>query len=147
MAEKHKKRAGLKSVYRLLDANLNRCREGLRVLEDTSRFVYGDTVFFRLFRRERHKLDLLTRKLYPELIAARNSRDDEGRVLKESGRPDVDSLVFANFRRCEESLRALEEYGKIFSARAGSEFKEIRFTVYQLEKDAMLNWKLNHSWQ
>lgn len=136
-----------KRIFRLLDANLNRCREGLRVLEDTARFIFGDAAFFRSFRRERHKLDLLTRRLYPELVHARDSRQDEGRTIKEGGRLDAVSLVFANFRRCEESLRALEEYGKLFSARAGSEFKEIRFAVYQLEKDTMRKWKLRPSWQ
>ena len=136
-----------KGVSRLLDANLNRCREGLRVLEDTARFVFSDSDFFRSFRRERHKLDILTRKRYPELVAARESRQDEGRLIREGDRSNVDSLIFANFRRCEESLRVLEEYGKLFSARTGSEFKEIRFAVYQLEKDAMRKWRLKHSWQ
>ncbi len=135
-----------KSVFRLLDANLNRCREGLRVLEDTARFVQNDPRFFRLFRRERHKLDILTRKLYPELIAARDSQDDEGRVIRESARPNIGALIFANFRRCEESLRVLEEYGKLFSARAGSEFKEIRFAVYRMERDAQRKWELKNSW-
>ena len=136
-----------KPVLRLLDANLNRCREGLRVLEDTARFIHNDARFFRAFRRERHKLDLLTRNLYPKLLESRDSLTDEGRALPEGGRAHVDALVFANFRRCEESLRVLEEYGKLFSARAGSEFKEIRFAVYRLEKEAMRKWKLTHSWQ
>ena len=132
-----------KGIFRLLDANLNRCREGLRVLEDTARFVHDDAKFFQVFRRERHKVDILTRRLYPELIAARESQDDEGRTIRESGRTDVIALIFANFRRCEESLRVLEEYGKLFSARAGSEFKEIRFAVYALERDAQRKWRLS----
>ena len=130
-----------KAAFRLLDANLNRCREGLRVLEDTSRFIHGDSYFFRSFRRERHKLDILTRRLYPELIASRESQEDEGRTIREGRRPDMKAIVLANFRRCEESLRVLEEYGKLFSARAGSEFKEIRFAAYRLEKEAMQKWK------
>ena len=147
MAAKSKEKSVSKSISRLLDANLNRCREGARVLEDTARFIFDDADFFRLFRRERHKLDILTRKLYPELVASRNSQEDEGRTIKEGARSNIDSLIFANFRRCEESLRVLEEYSKLFSARAGSEFKEIRFAVYQLEKDVMRKWKLKHSWQ
>ncbi len=142
MAPKTKEGPKDKGIFRLLDANLNRCREGLRVLEDTARFVHADGGFFQEFRRERHKLDILTRRLYPELIAARESRNDEGRLMRETGRTDVNALIFANFRRCEESLRVLEEYGKLFSARAGSEFKEIRFTIYTLEKEAQRKWKL-----
>ncbi|MBU0952742.1 MAG: thiamine phosphate synthase, partial [Elusimicrobia bacterium] len=32
------------------------------------------------------------------------------------------------------ALRVLEEYSKLFSASAGSEFKKIRFKLYTLEK-------------
>src|SRR3989344_3485574 len=105
-----------RAVLRLLDANLNGCREGFRVLEDAARFVRNDPRFFRAFRSQRHRLDRITRRHYPDLVAARESGQDEGRAVKEGGRSDVDSLVFANFRRCEESLRGLEEYGKLFSA-------------------------------
>lgn len=131
-----------KPVFRILDANLNRCREGLRVLEDTARFIHGDSQFFRALRRERHKLDILTRRLYPDMVASRDSQEDEGRNIREGGRPDAAAIVSANFRRCEESLRVLEEYGKLFSARAGSEFKEIRYAVYRLETEAQKRWKL-----
>ncbi len=142
MPAKGKNKLSTESILRLLDANLNRCREGLRVLEDTARFIFKDDGFFRSFRRERHKIDLLTRKLYPSLVQARNSLEDEGRTMREGGRPNLHGLISANLRRCEESLRVLEEYGKLFSPRAGSEFKEVRFAVYQLEKEAMKKWKM-----
>ncbi len=125
------------SVLRLLDANLNRAREGLRVLEDTARFVWNDSALFRKFRAERHGLDLVTRKFYPELLRSRDSRNDEGRVTAESGRNSVKSVVAANFRRCEESLRVLEEYGKVFAKGAAKEFKRMRFGIYTLEKKTM----------
>jgi thiamine-phosphate pyrophosphorylase len=131
-----------KSVLRLLDANLNRCREGFRVLEDTARFVRNDERFFLAFRSQRHKLDRLTRRLYPELVAARSGANDAGRTVKEGGRANKDAIIFANFRRCEESLRVLEEYGKLFSAAAGRKFKEMRFTAYELETAAKIKWKL-----
>lgn len=124
-------------VLRLLDANLNRCREGLRVLEDTARFMWEDGELFESFRRERHALDVVTRKLYPELVASRNSERDRGRGVAEGGRERFESVVAANLRRCEESLRVLEEYGKLFSARAGARFKKIRFKMYDLEKRAL----------
>lgn len=122
------------NTLRLLDANLNRCREGLRVLEDTARFVWNDEKLFLQFRGERHLLDHLTRKHYPQLIHARNSQQDDGRTLPEKGRKNIKSVVTANFRRCEESLRVLEEYGKVFSKSAASKFKAIRFKFYNLEK-------------
>lgn len=126
-------------ILRLLDANLNRCREGLRVLEDTARFVFENESWFRKFRTERHLLDQLTRRFYPQLLESRNSQEDSGRRIKEEKRENSESIVFANFRRCEESLRVLEEYGKIFSGGADSEFKKMRFKIYDLEKDVLKN--------
>jgi len=135
MARRHAVPKGTSSgVYRLLDANLNRCREGLRVLEDTARFVWDDQGLFRTFRRERHRLDAMVRSRYPDLVAARNSQEDRGRTVKEGGRDGVDAVVAANLRRCQESLRVLEEYDKIFPRNAAREFKRIRFRVYALEK-------------
>jgi thiamine-phosphate pyrophosphorylase len=123
------------ALFRVADANLNRCREGLRVLEDTARFFWKDKRFFQKFRVERHRLDRLTRQFYPELIQARNSEQDDGRQILESKREDMDGVIIANFRRCEESLRVLEEYGKLFSRNAGAEFKKARFRIYELEKE------------
>ncbi len=116
---------------------MNRCREGLRVLEDTARFVWEDEALFRNFRSSRHAVDLLTRKFYPELVASRDSRGDYGREIPERGRARFQGVVAANLRRCAESLRVLEEYGKLFSAVAGAKFKAIRFEIYDLEKEVL----------
>ncbi|MBI3012252.1 MAG: hypothetical protein HYY63_01350 [Elusimicrobia bacterium] len=78
-------------------------------------------------------MDRLTRKLYPNLVASRNSREDRGRQIPEGGRGNMEAILFANFRRCEESLRCLEEYGKLFGPQ-GSQFKEIRYRIYDLEQ-------------
>lgn len=121
-------------VLRLLDANLNRCREGLRVLEDTARFVWNDEALFREFRASRHSVDVLTRALYPQLVSARDSRGDHGREVPEKNRARFQGLVAANLRRCAESLRVLEEFSKLFSASSGGKFKRLRFRIYDLEK-------------
>jgi thiamine-phosphate pyrophosphorylase len=126
-----------RDILRLLDANLNRCREGLRVLEDSARFVWDDETLFQEFRELRHRADALTRRFYPRLIASRNSEEDRGRTIKETGKRSVASVAYANFRRCEESLRVLEEYGKIFGAAQAKAFKDIRFRMYDLEKEAL----------
>jgi thiamine-phosphate pyrophosphorylase len=128
------RKPGLKGVYRLLDANLNRCREGLRVLEDTARFVWDDESLFRAFRGARHGLDRITRERYPALVRARDSQSDRGRKMEEGSRSGIRDVVAANLRRCAESLRVLEEYDKIFPRGASAEFKRIRFRIYALEK-------------
>lgn len=119
---------------RLFDANLNRCREGMRVVEDTARFVLCKNTVYKRVRAMRHSVDQLTRGIYPELLANRDSVSDAGRKLKEGGRGNLRSVLIANFRRVEESLRVLEEYGKLVSASAGSKFKKIRFEMYTIEK-------------
>lgn len=120
-----------------MDANLNRAREGLRVLEDTARFVWNAPGLFARFRVARHALDRVTRRAYPALVASRDSTADLGRRMKETRRRSAAGLVAANFRRVEEALRVLEEYGKVLSPRAAGGFKRIRFDMYTLEKEAL----------
>lgn len=122
------------SVLRLLDANLNRCREGLRVLEDTARFIWKDAKLYRAFRNARHALAQLSKASYPQLISARDSKTDAGRKILEEDRTELKDLVQANLLRCEEAFRVLEEYGKIFSNGSASKFKALRFRLYDLEK-------------
>jgi thiamine-phosphate pyrophosphorylase len=43
-------------------------------------------------------------------------------------------VALAGFRRVQQSLRALEEYGKIVSPAAGAEFERLRYRTYTLEK-------------
>ncbi|MBP9699429.1 MAG: thiamine phosphate synthase, partial [Elusimicrobia bacterium] len=71
------------NIFRVLDANLNRAREGLRVLEDTARFVWDDRALFSSLRRARHGLDKATRSAYPRLVAGRESAKDMGRRMAE----------------------------------------------------------------
>jgi thiamine-phosphate pyrophosphorylase len=125
---------GGEGVLRLLDANLNRAREGLRVLEDTARFVWKDAPLFAKLRQARHALDRATRRAYPDLVASRDSVRDMGRRMAEPHNRTPRGLVAANFRRVEEALRVLEEYGKVFSMDAVIEFKKLRFETYTMEK-------------
>lgn len=119
---------------RVIDANVNRCREGLRVIEDTARFVLGREKEFTAVRKLRHRLDVLTRDIYPQLLAQRDARRDAGRGIAEGARTDLAAILAANFRRVEESLRVLEEYSKLLSPDAAPAVKDIRYTSYSLEK-------------
>jgi len=121
-------------VYRLLDANLNRAREGLRVIEDTARFMWNDRAMYRRVRVLRHRLHELTAASYRKLVSARDSDGDAGRTMKEVSRKSLSAVVPANIRRAEEALRVLEEYGKVFAPRSAAGFKAVRFAVYQEEK-------------
>lgn len=126
----------MQNLYRIIDANLNRSREGLRVIEDIIRFSINDPTLCRSLKKLRHELSftvLDTKKL----IHNRNSRCDVGRKFDkqlEGGAKKLRSLVTANFRRIEESLRVLEEIYKIFKPHKAKLFKTLRFKTYTLEK-------------
>src|SRR5689334_15505742 len=123
-----------KPVLRLLDANLNRAREGLRVVEDTARFVWDDGSTYKRLRKLRHELQALTQRQYRSLVAGRNSEQDSGRKLREGSRSSLQDVVIANIRRSQEAVRVLEEYSKVFGPSAASGFKKIRFRLYIEEK-------------
>jgi thiamine-phosphate pyrophosphorylase len=125
------------STLRVLDVNLNRAREGLRVLEDTARLVWDDKPLFADIRACRHALDRATRAAYPALVGARDSRSDAGRLLPEKKKRSPQGLIAANFRRAQEALRVLEEYGKVLSPGAAGRFKALRYRLYTAEKKAL----------
>jgi thiamine-phosphate pyrophosphorylase len=122
-------------VWRLLDANANRLREGLRVVEDTARFVLNRPGAAKAFRSLRHEFDGLIRGHYQPLVSHRDVERDSGRTNRSvSYRGGVSELVIANIKRCEEALRVFEEYGRVLSPRAVGIAQKLRFRVYQWEK-------------
>lgn len=130
-------------IYRVIDANLNRASEGLRVLEDAIRFFMNNQALTEESKNLRHLLakisaDLLGRE---QLIMARDSLQDVGSNLQEEKREKVDALIEANFKRVEEALRSLEEYGKLIFPFWGEKFRSLRFQVYNLEKKTRLSFK------
>jgi thiamine-phosphate pyrophosphorylase len=122
-------------VWRLLDANANRAREGLRVVEDTARFILAQPKASAALRDLPHRLDQLMRSHYVTLLQHRDVETDSGRTNPSTRhRSGVPALLAANFKRCEEALRVLEEYGRVISPGAVRGLQELRFKVYQWEK-------------
>ena len=122
-------------VWRLLDAKANRAREGLRIIEDTFRFVLDDAAAAKGVRGLRHEVDELVRRHYKNLLSARDVARDSGR--SNSAKPykgGVNALLAANFKRVEEALRVLEEYGRILSPGAVKKAQALRFQIYLWEK-------------
>ncbi len=126
-------------IYRLLDANFNRAREGLRIVEDVFRFVLPEHKIASELKKTRLELNAIVHNIYPRLIQARDSGSDFGAKTKEKKRKNLSDLVMANFSRTQEALRVLEEFGKIVSASLGKKFKKLRFRVYALEKNIFLS--------
>jgi thiamine-phosphate pyrophosphorylase len=135
--------AGPAGIYRILDANLNRSREGLRVCEDISRFVLNSGAISARLKSIRHAVTALMTAL-PEgramLLRSRDSDNDVSagsRTATEMRRADAADIFFANIQRAKESLRVLEEFSKLADERAASGFRRLRFRVYGVEKDTM----------
>lgn len=127
-------------IIRLLDANVNRTREGLRVLEDITRFIKDDKKLSSQFKRIRHKITTLVKKLpikEEALIKNRNVFCDIGKKVflkSEEKRDSLNSLFKTNIHRVEEALRVLEEFTKLYNSKISFEFKKIRYKIYSLEK-------------
>jgi thiamine-phosphate pyrophosphorylase len=129
------------SFFRVVDANLNRCREGLRVVEDGLRFVLNDGELYIKIRIIRHNVDKILRGDYCDLINERDSFDDSGRQISEISKKSMQNMLISNFKRAQESLRVLEEYSKVFVPEKSVEFKKQRYTTYIVEKEVYLKYK------
>lgn len=123
-------------LYRIIDANLNRSREGLRVIEDIVRFCLNDKNITGLLKKIRHEVaDTVRNTDY--LLSSRNPLYDVGREfnpLLEGTKKNIKDLVVSNFRRVEESLRVLEDVSKILMPKKAKIYKSLRFRVYAVEK-------------
>lgn len=133
-------------LLRMIDANLNRCSEGLRVLEDVARFALNNAALSRELKALRHNLARDSKSLTPMLLSCRDSEHDVGRLdardgelttgeTSFSGLPD---LVRANARRVAESLRVIEELARLPDIKPmlnSASFEQSRFTLYSLERD------------
>ncbi|HLP87905.1 MAG TPA: thiamine phosphate synthase [Nostocaceae cyanobacterium] len=124
-------------VYRILDANLDRVREGLRIIEEWCRFglnnaqLAGDCKKLRQETGSWHSA---------EIRAARDTAGDIGTELthpQEEERTNITSVLQANFCRVQEALRVIEEYGKLYDANMGKAFKQMRYQVYTLESNLL----------
>jgi thiamine-phosphate pyrophosphorylase len=121
------------SELRLIDANLNRLREGIRVVEDIFRYMYNNKNIASQLKALRHQARIDS---YEALL---NSRDIKNDVLKtstssEQTRTNLESILIANFKRAQESARVLEEFTKLNDTKNSEVFKTIRYGLYDLEK-------------
>lgn len=132
------------NIYRILDANINRCCEGLRVIEDTVRFQKGPNMFRKAYlvekdiREIRHEIRNLFMNLEEKFIANRDIQNDIGLKIsqEQDKKPKYNhDIISANFKRVEESLRVIEENCKNINLLEKSRICEaVRFKVYSIHK-------------
>lgn len=127
-------------LLRILDANFNRAKEGLRVCEDILRFSLNDEGLTQEYKKMRHSLNAIFQiGSLNHLLKSRDITADIGKKTtpEESYRKDLASVFFANSQRVKESLRVLEECSKLINIKTSQQFKKIRYSVYDLEKKAI----------
>lgn len=124
-------------LFRVIDANLNRLKEGIRVVEDIMRYRDNNREFSSKLKKLRHfsQIDITI-----NLLQHRDSINDVLRPTTQSelNRTDIASIIIANFKRAEESSRVLEELFKLYSVEYSEKFKHIRYELYDLEKQIVL---------
>jgi thiamine-phosphate pyrophosphorylase len=126
------------TTIRVLDASLNRAAEGLRVVEDFTRFVLDDPFLTGELKNLRHDLATASTVIEsPHWHAARDTRCDVGTPITtqaERQRIDAWAVCAASIKRTEQSLRSLEEYGKLLSSEFADAMESFRYRLYTLEK-------------
>ena len=127
-------------LFRVIDANINRLKEGVRVVEDIMRYRDNNKELSSKLKSLRHKAKI---EENTELLLYRDSINDVLRPTTKSelNRSDIKSILLANFKRAEESSRVLEELFKLHSQEYSENFKYIRYELYNLEKEIILNEK------
>ncbi len=128
-----------KEILRIIDANFNRSREGLRVCEDIARFILNSPSLFEDLKLVRHGISgILKRALKSKaLFDARNTTNDIGRSSRfksEMSRIDAADIFYANIERVKESVRVLEEFFKLIDRQSSSKLTVLRYRIYDIEK-------------
>ena len=118
-------------LFRMVDANLNRFKEGIRVVEDILRYEFNSPLAKELKSLRHFKIPD-----YEEIIKFRDSNND---ILKpstssEKKRSSLKEVVIANLKRSQESARVLEEVYKLIDEKVSEDFKNKRYKLYDIEK-------------
>ena len=145
------------AANRIIDANFNRAREGLRVIEDYCRFALNSKSLSARAKELRHQLCVLIGKLDSgKLIASRDTLADVGvdQVIESRHRrEDLKDCLTAACKRAVEALRVLSEVISSLGSRdsglerratsdeyrlLSKQIEQIRYAAYTLEKDIVL---------
>lgn len=125
----------MNSVFRVIDANLNRVSEALRIIEELARFIQNNKVLTNQIKDLRHNINNTLSSEYPQLINSRDTIGDVGTdIANFSERKSVIDIIQANFKRAQQALRVLEEYSKLINTTNANVFEQSRYKLYSLEK-------------
>lgn len=121
-------------MKRIIDANLNRGNEALRILEEIARFLLDNKDLSEELKTMRHQLSMVQDADYTELLMARDTENDIGVNIKNPDkRTDIETVFKANIKRLQQVLRVLAEYS-VNNSENAAVFENMRYRTYTLEK-------------
>ncbi len=137
---------------RIIDANANRAREALRVLEDAARFLLGSRALSQTLKGIRHDLAQTMAQMpggESVGIAHRDTPHDVGTEIKAEGeyrRHGARDVVLAAGKRLTEALRSIEEFAKALPRLTGgvapeefaARIEKLRYRAYSVERRLLL---------
>lgn len=124
-------------MKRIIDANLNRAAEGLRVIEEIARFILSDTELSARLKTIRHELQKFFDVEYDNLLDSRDTLNDVGcNIINPDKKESLDSIFKANFKRVEEAFRVLNQYASLDDS--------YRYRIYTIEKEMRSKLKLDY---
>ena len=123
-------------IERVIDANLNRLKEGIRVCEDIARYLHNNKELSKKYKKLRHKAK--TSK-YKSLLKSRDITNDplKKSIKDEKSIKNLDEIIISNHKRAQESARVLEESFKLYDIIISEKFKDARYKLYSLEKEIL----------
>ncbi len=131
-----------KSGYRIIDANFNRAREALRVVEDYCRFALNCEGLSSRAKELRHRLCAVIAGIDEgQLLVGRDTTGDIGIGQKADsaiGRKNLKDTLTAACKRLPEALRVMAETIRCENPVISERIEEIRYAGYTLEKDVAL---------
>jgi thiamine-phosphate pyrophosphorylase len=150
------------AVARILDANVNRAREAMRVMEDAARFALNNASLCEELKNLRHEFRAVVDALQPSgggwLEANRDVSGDVGTSIStatELNRRTLLDVVIAAGKRLTESLRVIEEISKMSispahaagsldhdqrTAALSSRLESLRYRAYELDAQLQLRF-------
>lgn len=124
-------------ALRIIDANSNRAREALRVLEDYARLALNDDEICASIKNLRHGLRTALGDIAQDAIQHRDITGDVGTNIKTAGeltRESPSDVVIAAGKRLSEALRVIEEYLKTIDTSRASQVESMRYRSYAIEQ-------------
>jgi len=137
MLNSNTKNAEDSRIYQIIDANLDRAREGLRVLEDWARFGLGEDKYVGRIKNFRQILGKNHLEVYKQ---SRNHIEDKCKGLthhEQINRKTSEQIISSNSARVQEALRVIEEFSRLQNHELSKIASEIRYEIYTIEIDLL----------